>query len=138
MCSHTKIGHVSKITPNKYRQHTTMVTTSYRSLYTLLLLFLAVATSCFDLGWSVSCVASGSWPIDCWCLHCRQWTIFTWCPFSSGVTLRMGNLTAGNMSCCCVPGCRSCKHRLSDKFISPLPDRSATKRTMDSENREGF
>lgn len=62
-------------------QHTTMVTTSNRSLYTLLLLFLAVATSCCYSGWSVSRVASGPRPIDCWCLHCRQWTIFTYVHF---------------------------------------------------------
>ena len=123
-------------------QHTAMVTTSNRSVYALLLLFLAVATSCCYLGWSVSRVASGPRPIDCWCLHCRQWTIFTWCPFSSGITLRMGYSAAGNMSCCCVPGCRSHKSDNEFSFHHSLIDQQlkakAKAKAMDSKNLEGF
>lgn len=122
-------------------QHTTMVTTSNRSLYTLLLLFLAVATSCCYSGWSVSRVVS-QWP------SAHRLLVFTlqamdhihMCPFSSGVTRWMGNLTAGNMSCCCVPGCRSCKHRLSDKLFSfhHSPIDQPLKERWNSENLEGF
>lgn len=55
------------------------------------------------------------------------------------ITVRVGSLNAGVMSCCCVPGCKAYKRRESDKlwsfhFISQHPDWSAADSEMMSSN----